>query len=111
MKCVSCQQKICTLLLLLHSLSYSFAPLFEDSLQDPVASRFGPPPASLHSLMASAQAASSCSGGIQKNDELIELSGFSGSILLLEAVFVGRDSATSPGRYDPAEPFPSMLSV
>lgn len=54
--------------------------------------------------MASAQAASSCSGRIQKNDELIELSGFSGSILLLEAVFVGRDSATSPGRYDPAEP-------
>lgn len=50
----------------------------------------------------------------RKNNEPIELSGFSGGLLLLEAVspvYMGRDSTASLGTYGPVDPFPSMLSV
>ena len=118
---LQCQERICTLLLLLlYSIvfllysrtacrTHQFLPrnivLF--------ASRFGPPPFSPHSLMASAQAVSSCSGRTQ-NDEVIELLVFSGGLLLQEAVssvFMGRDSTASLGRYNPVESVCLVLSV
>lgn len=78
------------------------------------APRFGPPPSSLHSLMASAQAASICSGRKQKEwwtHRLVRAfrrSTLAGSCQLC---FMGRVCTASLGRYGAAESFPPMLSV
>lgn len=60
-----------------------------------------------HKLQAAAQEE-------HRKNELRELSGFSGGLLLPKAVspvFMGRDSTASLGRYGPVKSFPSMLAV